>query len=118
MIGSQLGDSAGAHVTGAVVGAGIGALIGNRIGAAMDDEDKRRAYAAQIDALNDAGAGRAGILAQPRFRPLRHHRSRALLRAKGLRCRSYTHTIYIDGRPETVRGTACRNPDGSWTALS
>ena len=54
VIGSQLGNSTGAHVTGAVVGAGIGALIGNRIGAAMDDDDKRRAYAAQIDALNDA----------------------------------------------------------------
>ena len=35
----------------------------------------------------------------------------------GRNCRSYTHTIYIDGQPQTARGTACRNPDGSWTAL-
>ena len=35
----------------------------------------------------------------------------------GRNCRSYTHTIYIDGRPQTARGTACRNPDGTWTPL-
>ena len=35
----------------------------------------------------------------------------------GRNCRSYTHTIYIDGQPQTARGTACRNPDGTWTAV-
>ena len=34
--------------------------------------------------------------------------------ANGMNCRPYTHTIYIDGRPQTTRGTACRNPDGTW----
>ena len=29
-------------------------------------------------------------------------------------CRDYTHTIYINGRPEVMRSTACRNPDGTW----
>jgi surface antigen len=32
-------------------------------------------------------------------------------------CRSFTHTIYLDGRPETVRSTACRNPDGTWSSV-
>ena len=32
----------------------------------------------------------------------------------GTDCRDYTHTIYINGRPETARGTACRQPDGTW----
>ena len=36
----------------------------------------------------------------------------------GRNCRAYTHTIYIDGRPQTARGTACRNPDGTWTPLT
>jgi surface antigen len=35
----------------------------------------------------------------------------------GRRCRAFTETIYIDGRPQTARGTACRNPDGSWTPV-
>ena len=34
------------------------------------------------------------------------------------RCRAYTHTVYINGRPEVARGTACRNPDGTWMAVS
>ena len=37
---------------------------------------------------------------------------------RGHNCRSYTHTIYIDGQPQTARGTACRNPDGTWTPLT
>lgn len=33
-------------------------------------------------------------------------------------CRQYAHTVTIDGRQATGRGTACRNPDGSWTPLT
>ena len=36
----------------------------------------------------------------------------------GRNCRSFTHTIYIDGPPQTARGTACRNPDGTWTSVT
>lgn len=34
-------------------------------------------------------------------------------------CRQYTHTVTTGAAtPSVVRGTACRNPDGSWTLLS
>lgn len=33
-------------------------------------------------------------------------------------CRQYTHTVYIGDVAQSARGTACRNPDGSWTPLS
>ena len=29
------------------------------------------------------------------------------------KCREYSHTIYVRGRPEVARGVACRNPDGA-----
>lgn len=29
-------------------------------------------------------------------------------------CRTITTTADIDGQPQTVRGTACRQPDGTW----
>jgi hypothetical protein len=29
-------------------------------------------------------------------------------------CRDYTTTETIDGRPQTVTGSACQQPDGSW----
>jgi surface antigen len=35
-----------------------------------------------------------------------------------LYCRAYTHTIYISGQPTTARGTACRQPDGTWKTVS
>ena len=35
----------------------------------------------------------------------------------GRPCRDYTTEAWIDGRRETVRGTACREPDGTWRAI-
>ena len=32
----------------------------------------------------------------------------------GYRCANYTQQIYVHGRPELARGTACRQPDGTW----
>jgi surface antigen len=118
VIGSAFGGGTGERIGGAIAGAAIGGLIGNRIGAAMDEEDRRLAYEAEMAALEQGqvgapygwrnpGSGRYGnIVAGPVYVQ------------RGSRCRSYTHTVYITGRPEVVRGTACRNPDGSWTALS
>lgn len=117
-IGSQFGGGVGGHVAGAVVGAGIGALVGNRIGAAMDDEDKRRAYAAQMEALDEGAAGAPVSWRNPDSGRHGTVVPGPYYEAQGRRCRSYTHTIYIGGRPQTARGTACRNPDGTWTPLS
>lgn len=33
-------------------------------------------------------------------------------------CRPYSHVIRVEGPAQSVRGTACRNPDGSWTVLN
>lgn len=33
-------------------------------------------------------------------------------------CRAYTHTVFLANAPETARGTACRNADGTWTPLT
>lgn len=117
-IGSQIGGSAGTRVAAGVAGAAIGGLIGNRIGAGLDDDDKRRAYEAQIAALEGGSPGaptgwenpdsgrRGTIVPGPAYD------------RRGLRCREYTHTIYIDERPQIARGAACRNPDGSWSPLT
>jgi len=51
------GGGTGNRLAGAAVGGLLGGLIGNRIGAAMDDEDKRRAYEAQMDALERGQSG-------------------------------------------------------------
>lgn len=117
-IGSQIGGGTGERVAAGVAGAAIGGILGNRIGAAMDDEDKQRAYVAQMDALERGPSGapvawenpdsgrRGSIVPGPAYD------------RRGTKCREYTHTIYIDGRPQVARGAACRNPDGSWTPMA
>jgi surface antigen len=118
LIGSQFGSGTGERVAAGMAGAAIGGLIGNRIGAAMDDEDKQRAYAAQIEALE---RGRSGAAVPWRNPDSGRHGSVVpgpQYQSNGQQCRQYTHTIYMDGKPQVARGSACRNLDGSWTAVS
>jgi surface antigen len=117
-IGSQIGGGPGERVAAAIAGAAIGGMIGNRIGAAMDDEDKERAYAAQMDALERGQSGTAVAWRNPDSGRYGSVVPGPAYQRGAMRCRQYTHTIYINGRPEVARGTACRNPDGSWQPVS
>jgi surface antigen len=114
LIGAATGRSAGSAVAGALIGGVIGGSIGN----ALDEQDRRRAYAAEMEALEYGGPGApvrwdgehgayGTIVAGP-----------AYPQGNYSRCRQYTHTIYIQGRPQAARGVACRNPDGTWTQIS
>lgn len=112
------GGGTGDRLAGAAIGGLLGGLVGNRIGAALDEDDKRRAYAAQVDALE---RGQSGVATSWKNPDSGHYGAVVpgpAYASSGRNCRSYTHTIYIGGRPETARGTACRNPDGTWTPLS
>jgi surface antigen len=117
-IGSQFGGGTGGHIAGALIGATAGALIGNRIGASLDDEDKRRAYAAEMEALERGPSGAPVGWRNPDSGRYGSVIPGPAYVQSGRNCRAYTETIYIDGRPQTARGTACRNPDGTWTPLS
>jgi surface antigen len=92
-------------------------VLGNGLGANLDERERQRAYAAEVQALEQgepgepvgwkgSAAGRHGTVV-----PGAHYETR------GVRCRDYSHTIYISGRPETARATACRNPDGTWAPV-
>jgi surface antigen len=117
LIGSQFGGGTGERLAAGIAGAAIGGLIGNRIGAAMDDEDKRRAYAAQVQALETGRSGAAVPWRNPDSGRYGSVVPGPAYQSNGLQCRQYTHTIYIDGQPQVARGSACRNPDGTWTAV-
>jgi surface antigen len=94
----------------------IAGMIGNRIGAAMDDEDKRRAYAAQVQALEGGPSGAPVAWRNPDSGRYGSVVPGPSYQANGVNCRQFTHTIYIDGKPQTARGAACRNADGVWEA--
>ena len=117
LTGALFGAAADRGPGGVVAGAIIGGLVGGAIGNALDEEDRRRAYEAELRALEAEGPGApvswrgergayGTIVAGPPY-PYQSYQ----------RCREYTHTVYINGRPQTARGIACRNPDGTWSQV-
>ena len=99
-----------------IISAMDGGLIGGSIGANLSQGDRRTALQAEYRALEYTPGGKAVdwqgsgvtgsvIAAQP-------------YRVGSQDCRQYTHTISRGGQNQTARGTACRNPDGSWTPLT
>jgi surface antigen len=118
LIGSQFGGGTGERIAAGVAGAAIGGLIGNRIGAGMDEQDRRLAYAAQTQALESGRSGAAVPWRNPDSGRYGTIVPGPAYQANGLQCRTYTHTVYIDGTPQALRGRACRNPDGTWSDLS
>jgi surface antigen len=118
VIGNAIGGSAGNRFAGTVIGATVGGLLGNRIGASLDDEDRQRAYAAQMQALETGPSGAPVAWRNPDSGRYGDVVPGPAYQANGAACRQYTHSIYIDGKPQTERGTACRNPDGTWTTVN
>lgn len=103
-------------VAASIMDAMNGGLIGGSLGAKLDARDKRKGLEAEYRALEYGAAGQAvawgdetGI-------------SGAVVAASPYRvgsqdCRQYMHTVKDRGGSQSARGTACRNPDGSWTPL-
>jgi len=115
LIGSSLGTSTGGRIAGAFAGATVGGILGNAIGASLDEQDRQRAYAAQMQALQ---YGEPGTPVGWRSPETGHYGTIVpgpAYQSSGTTCREYSHTVYVDGRPQIARGSACRNPDGSWT---
>lgn len=118
LAGGAIGALTGGSTSNIVAGALIGGLVGGAIGNALDEEDRRRAYAAEMQALEYGGPGtpvswQGQRGARGTIVPGPYH-----ARGQYQRCREYSHTVYIQGRPEVARGVACRNPDGSWNPIS
>ena len=121
IVGAVAGGAAGAaiggpknRVPGLAIGAVVGGIIGNQIGQSLDEEDRRMAAAAEYEALERGQPGAP----TPWDNPQTQHRGQIVpgkpYKQGNQDCRSYTHTIYIGGEPQTARGTACRQPDGTW----
>jgi surface antigen len=115
IIGNQFGQGAGRALA-TVGGAVVGGLIGNAIGKDLDEEDRRRAMEAEYRAL-EYEDDRPVRWRNERSGHYGYVKPRRTYRSAGLRCREYEHTIYIDGRPETMVGKACKQRDGTWKAV-
>jgi surface antigen len=116
VIGNQFGKGSG-KVAATFAGAVIGGIVGNQIGKDLDEEDRRMAAAAEYQALEYGKPGAP----TPWDNPQSQHRGQIVpgkpYQQGSQYCRPYTHTIYIGGQPQTARGTACRQPDGTWQTV-
>ena len=124
IVGAVAGGAAGAaiggknnRIPGVAIGAMAGGILGNLIGADLDERDRQLAEAAQYRALEQGQPGDA----VPWNNPTSQRRGQIVpgnpYQQGGYHCRPFTHTIYIGGQPQTSRGTACRQPDGTWRTV-
>lgn len=117
VVGNTIGKGRG-NVLATVAGAVVGGMIGSEIGRKLDERDRVLAQEAEFDALERGESGRSRQWRNPdngRYGEVVPSRP---YRRGEMDCRDYTHTVYIDNRPQAMRGTACRNPDGTWRAVS
>lgn len=113
IIGNQVGRGSG-KVVATAVGAVVGGIVGSEIGRSLDQRDRMLAQEAEFAALERGRTGERTPWRNPDNGRYGDVVPGAPFTRGSANCRDYTHTIYIDGRPQTMRGTACRNPDGTW----
>jgi surface antigen len=86
--------------------------------ASLDPRDSSAAGAAHLRALQFGEPGAPVSWRNPET----GHRGTIVpgpaYQSNGQTCREFSHTIYVDERPHTGRGSSCRNSDGTWTPLS
>lgn len=114
ILGSQMGRGKGS-VVGGVLGAVVGGLVGSEIGRSLDERDRQFAMRAEMDAFERGRSGQPVQWRNPDSGRYGEVVPGPAFRRGPQDCREFTHTVYIDGRPQAMRGTACRNPDGTWS---
>ena len=116
LLGNTVGKGSG-KVVATALGAVVGGIVGSEIGKSMDDADRKAAEDAEFAALEHGNSG----VSTPWRNPDSGHYGMVVpskpYKIQAQDCRDYTHTIYIQGQPQTMRGTACRNPDGTWHSV-
>jgi surface antigen len=114
LLGNTIGHGNG-RAAATILGAALGAVVGGAVGRSLDDKDRERAYYA---ARRSFESGRETYWDNPesghrgRFRPRRSYRG-----DDNRMCRDFDHTIWVDGEPELIEGTACEMADGSWRVV-
>jgi surface antigen len=114
ILGNQVGRGSG-RVLATVAGAVVGGIVGSEIGRSMDQQDRFLAEQAERRALESGQSGQRTPWRNPDNGRYGEVVPGPAFKRGYQDCREYTHTIYIDGRSQAMRGTACRNPDGTWS---
>ena len=117
VIGAVIGGVAGSQVGGGsgrtaaiITGSILGGFIGSSIGKSMDDVDRMKAN----QALETMPTGRSSKWINPDSGNSFEVTPSKTMSDEHRPCREYTMNSTIDGQPEFVKGTACRNDNGEW----
>jgi surface antigen len=109
------GGAIGAYAS-PLAGSPAGGIAGNVVGAEMDASALRKAREAELRALE---SGRSGVPVQWKSGSYRGEViPGTAYQVNTYNCRDYTHTIYGPGQPQSARGTACRQPNGTWQPVT
>ncbi len=113
LIGSQIGKGSG-NAAATLAGVLLGGFLGNQAGGYVDDQDKRRAVAAERRAYT-APVGQQITWSNPQngnngvITPVRDGYDQG-----GAYCREFQQTITVGNQKQQGYGRACQQPDGSW----
>jgi surface antigen len=113
VLGNQVGAGTG-RVAATIAGTMLGGYLGGQIGRTMDQNDRYRAAQAleatpsnQTVSWHNPDTGNDYAVTPTKTYYEDSHP-----------CREYTTEAWIGGKKETIYGTACRQPDGSWQAAN
>jgi surface antigen len=113
VVGSTIGGGTGRTVA-IVAGTVAGALLGSHVGRRMDEADRMKA----AQALENTPTGQQTAWRNPDSGAQYSMTPTRTYEAGGAPCREFTVNATVDGKPDTVKGTACRQPDGTWKEAS
>lgn len=109
VVGSTIGGGTGRTVA-IVAGTVAGALLGSHIGKRMDEADRMRA----AQALENAPTGQQTAWRNPDTGNQYSVTPTRTYEAGGTPCREFTVNATVEGKSDVVKGTACRQADGTW----
>lgn len=102
----------------AIMAAMAGGLIGGPIGGSLSGTEKSHALEAEYRALESTPSGQKVAWAGGNADRYGEVSAAQPYRVGSQDCRQYSQTVFTETGSQTARGTACRNPDGSWTPLT
>lgn len=105
LAGCQSGSSGSAPAV-PVAPPAVGGLMAGALGQSLSESDREKGWAAEQAALE--GSKRTT------WRGDKGNYGFVEPGALSGNCRLYTHSIYIDGRPQKGSGNACKGSDGLW----
>jgi len=111
--GTQVGKGKGRAVA-ILGGAVLGAVLGGEVGRSMEESDRARTQRV----LETTPTGQSTAWQNPdtgsRYKVVPTNTYKT---GSNVDCRDFTTWAVIDGYEEEIKGTACRQPDGTWKQL-